>query len=138
MASFFSKKCEYGLQAVMYLASKENEALCSAEEISTELQIPKEFTSKVLQSLTDSGIIESRKGKAGGFKLAKDSAEIKLIDIVSAVDGLKIFKSCVMGFHNCNPENKCMMHDEWHEILLKAFNVLNRETIDYFKDKLPK
>lgn len=42
MASFFSKKCKYGLQAVLYLAAKDKNTLCSAEEISTNLNIPKE------------------------------------------------------------------------------------------------
>ncbi|HQF42964.1 MAG TPA: Rrf2 family transcriptional regulator, partial [Ignavibacteriaceae bacterium] len=91
MASFFSKRCEYGLQAVIYLASKENNALCSAKEISEELSIPKEFISKILQDLTEKGIIFSRKGRDGGFKLAVNANEIKLIDVVEAVDGLDIF-----------------------------------------------
>lgn len=138
MASFFSKKCEYGLQAVLYLAAKDENYVCSVEEISSKMLIPKEFTSKVLQSLTDSGIIESRKGKAGGFKLAKDPSEIKLIEVVEAIDGLSIFNCCVMGFHNCNPGNKCIMHDDWHDIQKKAFNILNNKTVNNFKDSLSK
>ena len=43
---FFSKKCEYGLQAILYLSAQDKESLCSAEEISSKLKIPKEFTSK--------------------------------------------------------------------------------------------
>jgi Rrf2 family protein len=136
MSSFFSKKCEYGLQAVLFLAAQDKSSLCSAEEISNNLNIPKEFTSKILQDLTEKGIIISRKGRVGGFKLAIDASQIKLIDIVAAIDGLDIFKNCVMGFHNCNQENKCIMHDEWHEILEKAFNVLSKETIACFKNKL--
>ena len=68
MNSFFSKKCEYGLQAVLYLAVLDENYICSSEDISNKLSIPKEFTSKILQSLTESKIIESRKGKSGGFE----------------------------------------------------------------------
>ena len=139
MSSFFSKKCEYGLQAVLYLAAKEKDTLCSAEEISGELKIPKEFTSKILQDLTEKGIIFSRKGREGGFKLALKADQIKLIDIVEAVDGLQIFTGCVLGYQNCSKDEKCMFHNEWIEIISKAYDLFNSRTIDqFYKESLSK
>ena len=96
MTVIFSKKCEYGMQAVLYLAAQEKGTLVSAEDISKVLKIPREFISKILQSLRESGLISSSKGKSGGFTLAKDPARIKLIDVVSAIDGLEMFDSCVL------------------------------------------
>lgn len=136
MASFFSKRCEYGLQAVIYLASRENNALCSAKEISEELSIPKEFISKILQDLTDKGIIFSRKGRDGGFKLAVNANEIKLIDVIEAVDGLDIFNSCILGFHNCKKYKKCFLKDEWRDILNQTYLMLSKETVSNFKEKI--
>ncbi len=136
MNSFFSKKCEYGLQAVLYLAATDEDYICSSEEISNKLLIPREFTSKILQSLTESKIIESRKGKAGGFKLAKKASELKLIDVVIAIDGDEIFNNCVMGFTNCTKDKKCMLHDEWQGILNNAMDMLSRDTLDSFKNKM--
>ena len=136
MNSFFSKKCEYGLQAVLYLAATDEDYICSSEEISNKLLIPREFTSKILQSLTESKIIESRKGKAGGFKLAKKASELKLIDVVIAIDGDEIFNNCVMGFTNCTKDKKCMLHDEWQGILNNAMVMLSRDTLDSFKNKM--
>jgi Rrf2 family protein len=130
MSSFFSKKCEYGLQAILYLSAQDKESLCSAEEISSKLKIPKEFTSKILQDLAEKGIIISRKGRIGGFKLAKDAIQIKLIDIVEAIDGFDIFKNCVMGYHSCNSDKKCPIHKEWMEIIGEAYKMLSRKTID--------
>lgn len=132
MTSFFSKKCEYGLQAVLYLASKESEALCSAEEISTMLKIPKEFTSKILQDLTEKGIIFSRKGREGGFKLAVNADKIKLIDVVEAVDGLQIFTGCVLGYQNCKKDETCIFHNQWQEIISKAYELFSCRTIAQF------
>jgi len=82
MTVIFSRKCELGLQAVLYLTANNNREVVSSEEIANKLNIPKEFVSKILQSLTSSGIVESKKGKNGGFALAKDARKIKLIDIV--------------------------------------------------------
>jgi Rrf2 family iron-sulfur cluster assembly transcriptional regulator len=135
MTVLFSKKCEYGIQAVLYMAAQNNGIIIPSDEISKKLKIPKEFISKILQSLTESGIIESKKGKAGGFKLAKHPSKIKLIDIVEAIDGLESFNSCVLGFPNCSPEKPCPVHNQWGELRTKAYDMLSNETIDKFKDR---
>ena len=135
MTVFFSKKCEYGLQAVLFMATQEKNCVYPAEEISKKLNIPKEFISKILQSLTESGIIESKKGKSGGFKLAKQPSKIKLIDIVEAIDGLESFNSCVLGFPECSPDKPCPVHEQWGVLRTKAHEMLSSETIDKFKEK---
>lgn len=135
MATLFSKKCEYGLQAVLYLSTLNRGDLASAEEISKRLKIPREFISKILQSLRESGIIFSSKGKSGGFGLAKDSSEIKLIDIVAAIDGLEIFEHCVLGFPECSPEKPCPVHETWGPLRTQAYEMLSNETLNYLKEK---
>ncbi len=134
MTVIFSKKCEYGLQAVLYLAARHSGEVIPADEIARKLNIPKEFVSKILQSLTESGIVDSRKGKSGGFFLAKDPSRIRLIDIVAAIDGLGMFNNCVLGFPNCSPDNPCPLHSKWGELRTKAYNMLTDETIDKFKE----
>ncbi len=135
MTVIFSKKCEYGLQAVLYLAAQVSKENIPAEEIATKLSIPKEFVSKILQSLTESGIVNSQKGKSGGFSIAKDPKLIKLIDIVTAIDGLSMFNNCVLGFPNCNPENPCPLHHKWGELRAKAYEMLTDENLDDFREK---
>jgi Rrf2 family transcriptional regulator, iron-sulfur cluster assembly transcription factor len=135
MTVIFSKKCEYGIRAVLYLAALRSDEVIKVDIISRELNIPKEFISKILQSLREHGIIESLKGKSGGFNLAKPSSKIKLIDIVEAIDGLDVFNSCVIGFPNCNPEHPCPVHNKWGKLRTEAYNMLSEETIDQFRDK---
>jgi Rrf2 family protein len=135
MTVIFSKKCEYGLQAVLYMAAKEPGCVCPSDEIADKLQIPKEFVSKILQSLTESGIVDSKKGKSGGFLLAKQPSKIRLIDIVTAIDGLDLFNRCVLGFPNCSPDQPCPVHDKWGELRTKAYDMLTDETLDKFKEK---
>jgi Rrf2 family iron-sulfur cluster assembly transcriptional regulator len=135
MTVIFSKKCEYGLQGVLYLAAHLDEIVTSSEDISKALGIPKEFISKILQSLTESGIVESKKGKNGGFTLAKAPSKIRLIDVVAAIDGLDIFNSCVLGFPECSPDHPCPVHQQWGELRTKAYNMLTDETIDKFRDR---
>ena len=135
MTVIFSKKCEYGLQAVLYLAAKENGDVIPVDEIANKLSIPKEFVSKILQSLTESGIVYSKKGKSGGFALAKAPQKIRLIDIVAAIDGLGMFNSCVLGFPKCSPENPCPLHEKWGTLRSNAYDMLTDETLDQLKSK---
>ena len=76
MTVIFSKTCELGLQAVLFLSIKKEKRIFTAAEVSKELKVPKEYVSKVMQILTDSGIIGSKKGKNGGFYLAKSPRDI--------------------------------------------------------------
>ena len=135
MTVIFSKKCEYGMQAILYLAAQESGSLVSAEDISKALKIPKEFISKILQSLRDSGLISSSKGKSGGFSLAKPASRIKLIDVVAAIDGLDMFDSCVLGFPECSPTHPCPVHNTWGALRTQTYDMLTSETIDKLKDK---
>lgn len=135
MTVIFSKKCELAIQATLFLSIKSDSIVFNATEISKELKVPKEFVSKMLQTLTDSGIIGSKKGKNGGFFLARKPENIKLIEIVKAIDGDKVFKSCVLGFPNCGDDYPCPVHDKWGKIRDEAFKMLSEETLEELKEK---
>ncbi|MCB0731008.1 MAG: Rrf2 family transcriptional regulator [Ignavibacteriae bacterium] len=138
MTVIFSKKCELALQAVLFLSIKKDQIIFSSQEVSNEIKVPKEFVSKMLQTLTDSGIIGSKKGKNGGFYLARRPSKIKLIEIVEAIDGLSVFKNCVLGFPNCSSEHPCPVHDKWGKIRDDAFKMLSEETLEQLKEKTVK
>ncbi len=135
MTVIFSKTCELGLQAVLFLSIKKEKRIFTAAEVSQELKVPKEYVSKVMQILTDSGIIGSKKGKNGGFYLAKSPSNIKLIDIVEAIDGLEVFNNCVLGFSGCSSENPCPVHEKWGKLRDDAYKMLSNETLEQLKEK---
>ncbi len=138
MTVIFSKKCELALQAVLFLSIKPKDEFLSARDISKELQLPKEFISKVLQKLTETGIVGSKKGKTGGFFLAKDPSEIRLIQIVETIDGLGVFEKCVLGFPGCSPDNPCPLHNKWGHLRDEAFKMLTEFTLAELKDSAEK
>ena len=136
MTVIVSKKCEVGLQAVLFLSTQNPARLFNALEVSREVGQPKEFVSKMLQILTSSGIVGSRKGKNGGFFLAKKPSEIKLIDIVEAIDGLDVFSNCVLGFPGCSKESPCPVHEKWGKLRDEAFQMLSENSLEYLKEKI--
>lgn len=135
MTVLFSKKCEIGLQSVLYLSTEDKGELFNAFEISKKVKQPKEFVSKVLQILTASGIVGSKKGKNGGFFLARSAKKIKLIEIVQAIDGVSVFEKCVLGFPECGDEHPCPVHNTWGKIRDEAYNMLKQETLYELKER---
>lgn len=135
MTVLFSKKCEIGLQSVLYLSTEQEGDLFNAHQVSDKVKQPKEFVSKVLQILTASGIVGSKKGKNGGFFLAKPASKIRLIEIIEAIDGREVFEKCVLGFPDCSSESPCPVHNTWGKIRDEAHNMLMNETLQDFKMK---
>ena len=136
MSIIFSRRCELGIQATLYLSTLNTQEWVRVGEIAEKLQIPKEFIAKILQELCSPGIIESRKGRQGGFRLRRPSNRITLYDILVALDGDSIFKSCVLGFPSCSSEHTCPVHDMWSKVNQETARMLTDETIDQFKGKI--
>jgi Rrf2 family protein len=82
-----SKKSEYALRALTYLGSPDTPELVSIQEIANQENIPKKFLEQVLLALKKAGIVQSNRGKAGGYSLRRAPAGVTLADIVRAVDG---------------------------------------------------
>jgi len=133
MTVLFSRKCEYALQGILYLAEKRDQGNIPAEQIASDLNISREFISKTLQSLVQVGIIQSYRGKSGGFSLNKDPSSMTLLDIVLIVDGNSVFESCVLGLPSCGSDSPCPVHEKWGPIREKSREMLANTTVAQFK-----
>lgn len=114
----FSKACEYAIKAAIYIVTQSLEyKKVSLKDISTEINSPEAFTSKILQQLVKHNLIISFKGPKGGFFIDSDKMEsIRLYDIVSAIDGDNIFRGCALGLENCNEKMPCPVHEKFKTI----------------------
>lgn len=107
-----SKSCEYAIRAGIYIAyrSSKNEK-AGILEISEAIGSPIPFTAKVLQTMSRKKVISSHKGPNGGFFIENPSS-VYLIDIIRAIDGNRLFTSCIMGLKTCSDTKPCPMHDQ--------------------------
>lgn len=106
-----SKSCKYAIRAAVYIAAQAvKDIKPGVKEIAEEIEAPQAFTAKILQNLSKYKIITSLKGPYGGFYCEEHQLELPVIEIVNAVDGVAVFKECVMGLHNCSDEHPCPMH----------------------------
>ncbi len=102
-----SKKADYALIALKFIASGQNRGLANARQIYEKYDLPPDLLAKILQKLAGNGIIESHHGSGGGYKLAKDPSCISLKDIVQAIDGPVHFLACKSRDMDCEHIKKC-------------------------------
>ncbi|WP_417370182.1 RrF2 family transcriptional regulator [Gelidibacter japonicus] len=114
----FSKACEYGIKASIYIALNSYDGnRVSLKEIAKEIASPEAFTAKILQDLVRYKIINSVKGAYGGFEIPKeDISSIKLSQIVTAIDGDDIYHGCGLGLNVCDENHPCPVHDQFKTI----------------------
>ncbi|MFD2824001.1 RrF2 family transcriptional regulator [Lacinutrix iliipiscaria] len=128
----FSKACEYGIRASIFIAKNSYEGRrVSPKEISKEIDSPQAFTAKILQDLVRHGIINSVKGAYGGFEIdKKDIATIKLSQIVIAIDGNTVFNGCGLGLQTCNENHPCPVHDQFKIIRTELKEMLESTNLE--------
>ncbi|MCL5127519.1 MULTISPECIES: Rrf2 family transcriptional regulator [unclassified Algibacter] len=128
----FSKACEYGIKAVIFIAIKSYEDLrVSPKEIAEKIDSPQAFTAKILQSLVHHDIVNSIKGAHGGFEIQKDRiSQIKLAEIVKAIDGDSIYMGCGLGLEKCDENHPCPAHDKFKIVRDELQNMLENTTLE--------
>ncbi|GAA0189169.1 Rrf2 family transcriptional regulator [Fulvivirga kasyanovii] len=132
----FSKACEYGIRATIYIASRSRQGeRAGIKDICKEIGAPEHFTAKILQNLSRMKIISSVKGPNGGFYLDEGAKNIKLIDVVRAIDGDKLFTGCGLGIKECSETKPCPIHNEFKAIRNSLQQMLERTSLtDLTKD----
>lgn len=125
----YSRSSEYAIRAFVHLAQVPEGKYAMVKNIAEEEDIPAHFLAKILQQLARKGLLRSSKGPTGGFALRVDPADIKLLDIVDALDGLAPYQQCASGLSECNDEMPCSMHDSWVALRSRIMDYLGRNSI---------
>ena len=125
----YSKPCEYAIRALSYLALSPDRGSAQGQEIASSENIPAPVLGKILQALVRKGLLESRKGPGGGFRLARRPELITLRDVVAAVDGLDHFLECAVGLERCADDAPCPLHDSWKGLRTQVMNYLETTSL---------
>jgi len=127
---FFSKSCIYAIRAAIYLAVNSEREFIPIKEVANELNISFHFLTKILQTLSQSGIIESVKGPKGGATLKDPANQITVYRIITAIDGEKFFESCVLNLPGCKDDNPCSLHSIWADTRKKLKSEFKNATLE--------
>ena len=133
-----SAKTDYALRAALELAAAPDEKPVKGERIATAQAIPLRFLENILMQLRHAGLVESRRGADGGYRLARPAAEVTLADVIRAIDGP------LAGVSGARPEMLDFtgvaepMRDVWIAVRASLRGVLERVTLaDVVAGELP-
>ncbi|PCJ19768.1 MAG: hypothetical protein COB02_06145 [Candidatus Cloacimonadota bacterium] len=116
---YYSKSAEYAIRALTVMSTFFDGKYFQVKQITRMEEISPTYLSKILRDLTKAGILNSVRGPAGGFSLARPAEDISLKEVVEVIDGCKIFDGCLLGDMKCGDRDPCEMHDSFEPIRLK-------------------
>ena len=121
-----TNKGKYGLKAMLHLARLREDEIAQVAQVAKANNIPKKFLDQILADLRRAGLVHSKKGKAGGYALAKPANEIPVGQIIRAIDGpiAPFLCASVTAYRPCDDcdEEVCAVR----KLMLQARNALAR------------
>lgn len=109
-----TRSSEYAIRALTYLAQRSAEpGYVLARDMAEQLGIPAPFLGKLLQPLVGAGLLDSQRGRGGGFRLAQRADRIDLFQIVDTLETPGSRRACFLGQAECSDERACPLHTYW-------------------------
>ena len=129
-----SKKAQYAFKALMYMAERKDRQPTLIAEISKKRKIPLKFLENILLELKKDGILDSKKGKGGGYFFNVEPKEIPLARIIRLIDGPIALLPCVSLYFyerckNCD-EKSCGLHDTMILVRDATLKILEKKTVE--------
>lgn len=133
-----SKKSQYAIKALSYLASKRDEGPVLISDIAKAKKIPVKFLENILLELKKADILESKKGKGGGYFFKQDPATVKLATVIRLVNGPIAMLPCVSLYFyerckNCD-EKSCGLHDVMVEVRDATLGILENRVVSDLRE----
>lgn len=128
-----SKKSEYALMSVRYLAINSNGKYSTARDISQYYDIPYELVAKVLQQLVKKNLISSYQGVRGGYSLVRTPEQISLMDIISAIEDNYRITNCMnekSSQKDCSHFDCCMIRDPLIKVQREIDKIFQNITVN--------
>ncbi len=117
VSSILTTTSEYALRAAVYLANQVDGQRVSGTQIAKNADVPRKYLSRVLADLVRAGVLDSTRGKGGGFQLARRAQDIPLFDILSPFEPvIGNRRSCPFGQNVCSDDTPCAGHYKWKTV----------------------
>ena len=105
-----TKRADYAIRATLALSRAADGERLSVRRISADERVPERFLPQVMGDLVRAGLVEGTVGRSGGYRLAKPSSEISLLEVVEAVEGDSRRRVCILRGGPCALVATCDVH----------------------------
>ena len=118
-----TKKGKYAITAIIDLATNYSDGPIKLSDISIRQGISVSYLEQIFLKLKRNGLVKSCKGPGGGYILSKNIVEIKILDIIIAVEENLDARTC-KGVLNCKENSKCVVHDLLNGLTIHLYSYL--------------
>ena len=133
----FNKETEYALRGLVYIKLQNlKRRRPGTAEIAKEIEAPPFYTAKILQRIVRVGLLESLKGKGGGFFFDENKPDLTLVKLIMATEGDKSFSGCGFGLKHCDKNNPCPLHEKYAPIRDSINKLISEETVQSLAEKV--
>lgn len=134
-----SQKTEYAMRAMVELAIRRaaiGDALVPARAIAESQRIPQRFLEQQLGALHKAGLVDSFRGSGGGCRLAREPTEIRVADVIDAIEGPLYPMSCLHDDTDaCFATSHCGLQELWGDVHVAIRQVFERTTIEELAER---
>lgn len=124
-----SQTAIYALRATLWLADQEPAVRLRVDDIAEQLDVPRNYLSKILHTLARAGILTSTRGPGGGFQLARPAPDLMLAEVVERFDQLPEESGCLLGRRECSDRDPCAAHEQWKGVSSSVKDFFRRTSI---------
>jgi len=125
-----SRTSQYAVQALIYIATQPPGEPVLNRDIADRLNVPAAYLAKILQSLCKHGLLDSFRGRLGGFRLREGMHKTNLMQVLLLTEGPDFSKRCILGLKECSDATACPMHFKWTPVKKKILAMLNDMTLE--------
>ena len=124
-----SQTAVYALNAIVRLARCPEGERVRVDDMASELDVPRNYLSKILHQLARDGLLTSTRGPGGGFTLATPPKELSLHNVVRRFDDLSEESGCLLGRGRCSDHDPCSAHEHWKDVSRAVSRFLQETTV---------
>jgi len=132
-----AKITEYAIRALIYIQLQNWKRLRpGVSEIAKEIEAPEAYLATILHTLTKHKLLDSIKGRGGGFFFKENQIDLTLYDVIHVMEGDGVFNKCGFGLKNCSDLKPCPIHVEYKFLRGGFYRMVNKETIKSLSKKI--
>ncbi len=124
-----SARGDYGLMFLKYLTTLKPGQYATVRTVAEEQGLPFKYLERVAAALVSSGIVVSREGQGGGYALAKPVAQIRLAEVLEALEGTLEPVTCTHDGTCCERQAACERKTGWQNVHSKLYQVLAQHSL---------
>lgn len=125
----FSRSTQYAIQAMVLLAGQPMGQYMQSRTLAARLQLPVAYLSKLMVRFAQAGMLDSSRGRTGGYRLRVNPSDVTLKQVADVVSAGRLSRDCLLGLKTCSDEDACAMHCQWQPVKERLFAMLEEQNL---------